>query len=317
MGSNIQKGGAYLLPMRRLWARVWSLKCGRLGRPVIAKEGGVVERVASDEITIREDSGKKTTYHLIKFKRSNQGTCINQRPIVNVGDRVEKGDIIADGPATRDGEIALGKNVLVGFMAWEGYNYEDAVLINENLVRYDTYTSIHIEEYIHDARDTQLGPEEITREIPNVSEDALKDLSPDGIVRKGTEVRAGDILVGKTTPGRNRLTTKNACCAYFSEKARCARHLAALASRRVGVVVDVRCSRAKTATSCRPGKQSVRVYVAQSAKFGRRQDGRPPRQGRHFTHLPPKTCRFLRTVRRLILCSTRWACRHDEHRSGA
>ena len=179
------------------------------GVVIVAKNPGTVETVTSDQIVIRREDGTKDTYHLIKFKRSNQGTCVNQRPIVDVGESVDEGQVISDGPGTADGEIALGKNALVGFMTWEGYNYEDAVLLNERLVRDDVYTSIHIEEYSHEARDTKLGPEEITREIPNVGEDALKDLDANGVIKIGTEVRAGDILVGKVTPkGETELTAE-------------------------------------------------------------------------------------------------------------
>ncbi len=301
MGSNMQKQAVPLLVTDApIVGTGMEYKAAvDSGVLVIAKEGGVVERVASDEITIREDSGKKTTYHLIKFKRSNQGTCINQRPIVNVGDRVEKGDIIADGPATRDGEIALGKNVLVGFMAWEGYNYEDAVLINENLVRFDTYTSIHIEEYIHAARDTKLGPEEITREIPNVSEDALKDLSPDGIVRKGTEVRAGDILVGKTTPkGETELTAEERLLrAIFGEKARDVRDTSLrLPHGESGIVVDVKVFSRENGDELPPGvNKSVRVYVAQKRKIsvGDKMAGRHGNKGVISRILPPEDMPFL------------------------
>ncbi|MBQ8696423.1 MAG: DNA-directed RNA polymerase subunit beta, partial [Clostridia bacterium] len=213
------------------------------GVVVCAKEAGTVEYVSADKIVVRRDNGSTDAYHLIKFKRSNQGTCINQRPIVEVGEVVEAGQVIADGPATSGGEISLGKNALIGFMTWEGYNYEDAVLLNERLVRDDVYTSIHIEEFSHEARDTKLGPEEITREIPNVGEDALKDLDPEGIVRKGTEVRAGDILVGKVTPkGETELTAEERLLrAIFGEKAREVRDT----SLRVphcesGIVVDVK-----------------------------------------------------------------------------
>ena len=161
--------------------------------------------MTANEVTIRYDDTGEVRHHLIKFLRSNQGTCVNQRPIVNPGDRVEKDDVIADGPSTSEGEISLGKNALIGFMTWEGYNYEDAVLLNERLVRGDVYTSIHIEEYETEARDTKLGPEDITRDIPNVGEDALKDLDERGIIRIGAEVRSGDILVGKSnTQRRNR-----------------------------------------------------------------------------------------------------------------
>ena len=177
---------------------------------VIAEEAGVVERVTAEEIRIRRKSdGGVDVYQLLKFKRSNQGTCINQRPVVSIGEEVQKGEVIADGPSTKEGEISLGKDVLVGFMTWEGYNYEDAILISEKLVKNDVYTSIHIEEYEAEARDTKLGPEEITRDIPNVGEDALKDLDERGIIRIGAEVRAGDILVGKVTPkGETELTAE-------------------------------------------------------------------------------------------------------------
>ena len=301
MGSNMQKQAVPLLVTDApIVGTGMEYKAAiDSGVMVMAKESGVVERVASDEIVIREDSGKKTTYKLIKFKRSNQGTCINQRPIVNVGDRIEKGDVIADGPATCNGEIALGKNVLVGFMSWEGYNYEDAVLINENLVRYDTYTSIHIEEYIHEARDTKLGPEEITREIPNVSEDALKDLSPDGIVRKGTEVRAGDILVGKTTPkGETELTAEERLLrAIFGEKARDVRDTSLrLPHGESGIVVDVKVFSRENGDELPPGvNKSVRVYIAQKRKIsvGDKMVGRHGNKGVVSRILPPEDMPFL------------------------
>ncbi len=213
------------------------------GVVVLANEDGVVDRVSADEITIRGKDGVKHTYHLTKFKRSNQGTCINQTPIVKVGEEIEKGQVIADGPATCNGEISLGKNALIGFMTWEGYNYEDAVLLNERLVRDDVYTSIHIEEYSHEARDTKLGPEEITCEIPNVGDDARKDLTPEGIVRIGTEVKAGDILVGKVTPkGETDLTAEERLLrAIFGEKAREVRDTSLrLPHGESGIVVDVK-----------------------------------------------------------------------------
>ncbi|MEG1880464.1 MAG: DNA-directed RNA polymerase subunit beta, partial [Oscillospiraceae bacterium] len=176
---------------------------------ILAKESGVVEKVSAKEIVVKNDSGTKDTYRLVKFTRSNQGTCINQRPIVDHGERVEAGAIIADGPSTKNGEIGLGKNILMGFMTWEGYNYEDAILINEKLVKEDVFTSIHIEEYETEARDTKLGPEEITRDIPNVGDDALRDLDERGIIRIGAEVESGDILVGKVTPkGETELTAE-------------------------------------------------------------------------------------------------------------
>ncbi|MBQ1928547.1 MAG: DNA-directed RNA polymerase subunit beta, partial [Clostridia bacterium] len=192
------------------------------GVTVLAKEDGIVKRVSADEIEITNSLGEDKKYELVKFTRSNQGTCINQKPIVNAGDEVKKGDVIADGPAVQNGEIALGKNMLIGFMTWEGYNYEDAVLLNENLVKYDKFTSIHIEEFETEARDTKLGAEEITRDIPNVGELALKDLDERGIIRIGAEVRAGDILVGKVTPkGETELTAEERLLrAIFGEKAR-------------------------------------------------------------------------------------------------
>ena len=266
---------------------------------VLAKEGGVVERVTADDVTVRQDDGTKVTYHLIKFKRSNQGTCINQKPIVSEGDRVEKGDVIADGPATYEGEISLGKNALIGFMTWEGYNYEDAVLLNERLVRDDMYTSIHIEEYSHEARDTKLGEEIITREIPNVGDDALKDLNSDGIVKIGTEVRSGDILVGKVTPkGETELTAEERLLrAIFGEKAREVRDT----SLRVphgesGIVVDVKVFSRDQQDDLPPGvNKVVRVYIAQKRKIsvGDKMAGRHGNKGVVSRILPPEDMPFL------------------------
>ena len=214
---------------------------------------------------------RKDVYELIKFKRTNQGTCFNQRPLVDKGDYVEAGQVIADGPATAEGEVALGKNVLVGFMTWEGYNYEDAVLLNERLVRDDVYTSIHIEEYTHEARDTKLGPEEITREIPNVGEDALKDLNADGIIKIGTEVRAGDILVGKITPkGETELTAEERLLrAIFGEKAREVRDTSLrIPHGESGIVVDVKVYSHEKGDELPTGvNKVVRVYVAQKRKI--------------------------------------------------
>ena len=266
---------------------------------VLAKEGGVVERVTADDVTVRQDDGTKVTYHLIKFKRSNQGTCINQKPIVSEGDRVEKGDVIADGPATYEGEISLGKNALIGFMTWEVYNYEDAVLLNERLVRDDMYTSIHIEEYSHEARDTKLGEEIITREIPNVGDDALKDLNSDGIVKIGTEVRSGDILVGKVTPkGETELTAEERLLrAIFGEKAREVRDT----SLRVphgesGIVVDVKVFSRDQQDDLPPGvNKVVRVYIAQKRKIsvGDKMAGRHGNKGVVSRILPPEDMPFL------------------------
>ncbi|MBQ8759770.1 MAG: DNA-directed RNA polymerase subunit beta, partial [Clostridia bacterium] len=211
MGSNMQKQAVPLMMTESpIVGTGMEYKAAvDSGVVVCAKEAGVVEKASGDTIVIREEDGNRRHYHLIKFKRSNQGTCVNQRPIVFKGETVTKGQVIADGPATSNGEISLGKNALIGFMTWEGYNYEDAVLLNERLVRNDVYTSIHIEEYSHEARDTKLGPEEITRDIPNVGDDALKNLTAGGIVCIGAEVHAGDILVGKVTPkGETELTAE-------------------------------------------------------------------------------------------------------------
>ena len=269
------------------------------GVVVCAKETGTVEKVCADEIIIRTDDGRKDVYHLIKFKRSNQSTCINQIPIVDCGERVEKGQVIADGPATSGGEISLGKNALIGFMTWEGYNYEDAVLLNENLVRNDVYTSLHIEEYSHEARDTKLGPEEITREVPNVGDDALKDLNAEGIIRKGTEVRAGDILVGKVTPkGETELTAEERLLrAIFGEKAREVRDT----SLRVphgesGIVVDVRVFSREAGDELPPGvNKVVRVYIAQKRKIsvGDKMAGRHGNKGVVSRILPPEDMPFM------------------------
>ena len=269
------------------------------GVVVVCENGGWVESVTSDEIVVHCDSGEEQVYKLIKFKRSNQGTCVNQRPIVNQGERVEAGQIIADGPATSQGEIALGKNALIGFMTWEGYNYEDAVLLNERLVRDDVYTSIHIEEYSHEARDTKLGPEEITRELPNVGEDAIKDLTAEGIIKIGTEVRAGDILVGKVTPkGETELTAEERLLrAIFGEKAREVRDT----SLRVphgesGIIVDVRVFSREAGDELPPGvNKVVRVYIAQKRKIsvGDKMAGRHGNKGVVSRILPPEDMPFL------------------------
>ena len=301
MGSNMQKQAVPLLTTdapivgtgMEYKAAVDSGVC------VLAKSAGTVERVTADDITIITDDGRKEVYTMIKFKRSNQGTCVNQRPIVNVGDRVEKGDVIADGPATANGEIALGKNALIGFMTWEGYNYEDAVLLNERLVRDDVYTSLHIEEYSHEARETKLGVEDITREIPNVSEDAIKDLDADGIVRKGTEVRAGDILVGKVTPkGETELTPEERLLrAIFGEKAREVRDTSLrLPHGESGIVVDVRVFSRENGDELQPGvTKVVRVYIAQKRKIsvGDKMAGRHGNKGVVSRILPPEDMPFL------------------------
>ncbi len=270
------------------------------GSAVLASEAGTVEKVSADEVIIKGDgTGEKHRHKMIKFARSNQSTCINQRPIVSVGEHVEKGDIIADGPAMDNGELALGKNILIGFMTWEGYNYEDAVLISEELVKNDVFTSIHIEEYECEARDTKLGPEEITRDIPNVSEDALKDLNDQGIIRVGAEVRAGDILVGKVTPkGETELTAEERLLrAIFGEKAREVRDT----SLRVphgenGIIVDVKKFMRENGDELPPGvNHVVRCYIAQKRKIsvGDKMAGRHGNKGVVSRVLPQEDMPFL------------------------
>lgn len=266
---------------------------------VLAKEDGVVERVSADEIVIRTEQGSNHAYKLIKFMRSNQGTCINQRPIVEVGEKITKGQVIADGPATSNGEISLGKNALVGFMTWEGYNYEDAVLLNEKLVRDDVYTSIHIEEYETEARDTKLGPEEITRDIPNVGEDALKDLDDRGIIRIGAEVRSGDILVGKVTPkGETELTAEERLLrAIFGKKAREVRDTSLKVPHgEYGIVVDVKVFTRENSDELSPSvNMVVRCYVAQKRKIsvGDKMAGRHGNKGVVSRILPQEDMPFL------------------------
>lgn len=269
------------------------------GVVVIAQNSGVVERVTAREIAIRTGEGKLDTYKLLKFARSNQGTCINQKPIVYKGQRVEAGDVIADGPSTDNAELALGRNILVAFMPWEGYNYEDAILISEKTVKEDYFTSIHIEEYECDARDTKLGPEEITRDIPNVGEEILKDLDDRGIIRTGAEVRPGDILVGKVTPkGETELTAEERLLrAIFGEKAREVRDT----SLRVphgesGKVVDVKVFSRDNGDELPPGvNQLVRVYVAQKRKIseGDKMAGRHGNKGVVARILPEEDMPFL------------------------
>lgn len=269
------------------------------GTVVLARSNGVVEKVTGREIVIRTDDGRLETYRLQKFVRSNQGTCINQKPIVRKGDRVSSGQTIADGPSTDQGELALGRNILVAFMTWEGYNYEDAILISEKLVKDDVFTSIHIEEYECDARDTKLGPEEITRDIPNVSEDVLKDLDERGIIRIGAEVRPGDILVGKVTPkGETELTAEERLLrAIFGEKAREVRDT----SLRVphgesGIVVDVKVFSRENGDELAPGvNELVRVYIAQKRKIsvGDKMAGRHGNKGVISRILPEEDMPFL------------------------
>ncbi len=301
MGANMQRQAVPLLRTDApLVGTGIEYKAARdSGVVVLARNAGVVEKVTANEIIIRTDDGKLDTYKLLKFKRSNQGTCINQKPIIRKGERVEAGQVIADGPATDHGELALGRNVLVAFMPWEGYNYEDAILISEKLVKEDYYTSIHIEEYECDARDTKLGPEEITRDIPNVGEDILKDLDDRGIIRIGAEVRPGDILVGKVTPkGETELTAEERLLrAIFGEKAREVRDT----SLRVphgesGKVVDVKVFSRENGDELPPGvNQLVRCYIAQKRKIseGDKMAGRHGNKGVVARILPEEDMPFL------------------------
>ena len=266
---------------------------------VLAKNDGIVERVTADKITVRTSKTTTDEYELIKFMRSNQGTCINQRPIVSKGDKIIKGQVLAAGPATKNGEISLGKNALIGFMTWEGYNYEDAVLINEKIVREDVYTSIHIEEYEIESRETKLGPEEITRDIPNVGEDALKDLDERGIIRIGAEVGAGDILVGKVTPkGETELTAEERLLrAIFGEKAREVRDTSLRVPHgEYGIIVDVKVFTPENCDELQPGvRQVVRCYIAQKRKIsvGDKMAGRHGNKGVVSRILPQEDMPFL------------------------
>ena len=301
MGSNMQRQAVPLLKTESsiVATGIEAAIARDSGVMVRAKEAGVAVGVSSDLIKIREDSGFITEYPLKKFERSNQGTCLNQRPIITTGDRVEKGEVIADGPSTNNGELALGKNILVGFMEWEGYNYEDAILISEKLVQDDVFTSIHIEEHETEARDTKLGEEEITRDIPNVGDDALKDLDEDGIVRIGAEVQSGDILVGKVTPkGETELTPEERLLrAIFGEKSREVRDT----SLRVphgegGIVVDVKIFTRENKDELSPGvNKLVRVYIAQKRKIqvGDKMAGRHGNKGVISRVLPQSDMPFL------------------------
>ena len=266
---------------------------------VVAKRGGVVERSASNEVIIKADDGTRDTYKLLKFSGSNQGACYNQRPIVFRGDRVEKGDVLADGPSTSQGELALGKNPLIGFMTWEGYNFEDAVLLSERLVQEDVYTSIHISEYEAEARDTKLGPEDITRDVPGVGDDALKNLDERGIIRVGAEVRAGDILVGKVTPkGETELTAEERLLrAIFGEKAREVRDTSLKVPHgEYGIILDAKVFTRENGDELSPGvNQCVRVYIAQKRKIsvGDKMAGRHGNKGVVSRILPVEDMPFL------------------------
>ncbi len=269
------------------------------GVVTVAREAGVVEKVSANEITVKNESGNRDIYKLTKFARSNQGTCINQRPICTKGQKVVKGDILADGPSTQNGEIALGKNPLIGFMTWEGYNFEDAILISENLVKEDMYTSLHIEEYEAQARDTKLGPEEITRDVPGVGDDALKDLDERGIIRIGAEIRSGDILVGKVTPkGETELTAEERLLrAIFGEKAREVRDTSLKVPHDAkGIVVDVHVFTRENGDELSPGvNQSVRVYLAKKRRIsvGDKMAGRHGNKGVISRILPAEDMPFM------------------------
>ena len=301
MGSNMQRQAVPLLMTEApvVGTGMEEKAAVDSGVCVIAEEGGVVERSTSAEITIRQDDGNLKKYKLTKFLRSNQSNCYNQRPIVFKGDRVEAGEVIADGPSTSNGEMALGKNPLIGFMTWEGYNYEDAVLLSERLVQDDVYTSVHIEEYEAEARDTKLGPEEITRDIPGVGDDALKNLDERGIIRIGAEVRAGDILVGKVTPkGETELTAEERLLrAIFGEKAREVRDTSLKVPHgEYGIVVDAKVFTRANGDELSPGvNQAVRIYIAQKRKIsvGDKMAGRHGNKGVVSRVLPVEDMPFL------------------------
>ena len=302
MGSNMQRQAVPLLRTEApaVGTGIEGKAAVDSGVCVVAKHAGVVERSASNEIIIkRDDNGAKDVYHLIKFSRSNQSNCYNQKPLVYKNDHVEAGEVIADGPSTSNGEIALGKNPLIGFMTWEGYNYEDAVLLSERLVMEDVYTSVHIEEYEAEARDTKLGPEEITRDVPGVGDDALKDLDERGIIRIGAEVRAGDILVGKVTPkGETELTAEERLLrAIFGEKAREVRDTSLKVPHGAyGVIIDAKVFTRENGDELAPGvNQTVRIYIAQKRKIsvGDKMAGRHGNKGVVSRVLPVEDMPFL------------------------
>ena len=301
MGSNMQRQAVPLLVTESpiVGTGMEAKAAVDSGVCVVAKKSGIVDRATSKEIIVKNEDGTKTSYKLVKFARSNQGTCINQRPIVSKGDKVKEGEVIADGPSTAEGELALGKNPLIGFMTWEGYNYEDAVLLSERLVQEDVYTSVHIEEYEAEARDTKLGPEEITRDVPGVGDDALKDLDERGIIRIGAEVRAGDILVGKVTPkGETELTAEERLLrAIFGEKAREVRDTSLKVPHgEYGIIVDAKVFTRENGDELSPGvNQTVRVYIAQKRKIqvGDKMAGRHGNKGVVSRVLPVEDMPFL------------------------
>ena len=301
MGSNMQRQAVPLMVTQQpIVATGMEYKAATdSGTAVLAKNDGIVEKMDADHVVVRNAKGELEDYPLIKFARSNAGTCINQRPIVEVGESVKAGQVLADGPAMRNGEISLGKNALIGFMTWEGYNYEDAVLLNEKIVREDVYTSIHIEEYETESRDTKLGPEEITRDIPNVSEDALKDLDERGIIRIGAEVKSGDILVGKVTPkGETELTAEERLLrAIFGEKAREVRDTSLRVPHGAyGIIVDVKVFTPENSDELQPGvREVVRCYIAQKRKIsvGDKMAGRHGNKGVVSRILPQEDMPYL------------------------
>ena len=301
MGSNMQRQAVPLLmPEAPIVGTGLEYRAAKdSGITVVAENEGIVERVSGDEITVRNKNNELDKYKLRKFKRTNGGTCINQRPIVSKGEKVKKGDILADGPSTKDGEMSLGKNVIIAFMTWEGYNYEDAILLSERLVKEDVYTSIHIEEYDCECRDTKLGPEEITRDIPNVGEDGLKDLDEDGIIRIGAEVRPGDILVGKVTPkGETELTAEERLLrAIFGEKAREVRDTSLRVPHgEAGTIVDVKIFTRENSDELGPGvNQVIRCYIATKRKIsvGDKMSGRHGNKGVISRILPEEDMPFM------------------------
>ncbi|MBR3803721.1 MAG: DNA-directed RNA polymerase subunit beta [Clostridia bacterium] len=301
MGSNMQRQAVPLIkPENAIVATGIEAKIAYdSGVMVIAKEAGVVKAVSGKEIIVEETDGNVRTYTLKKFERSNQGTCLNQHPIVSTGDKVEKGQILADGPATANGELALGRNILIGYMTWEGYNYEDAILLSEKLVQNDVFTSIHIEEHEIEARDTKLGQEEITRDIPNLSEEVLKDLDADGIIRIGAEVTSGDILVGKVSPKSEvELTPEERLLrAIFGEKAREVKDTSLKVPHgEGGIVVDVKIFTRENKDELDPGvSKLVRVYIAQKRKIsvGDKMAGRYGNKGVISRILPESDMPFL------------------------
>lgn len=310
MGSNMQRQAVPLLITEQPYVATgmeYKAACDS-GVCVLAKRDGVVEHLSADKITVRATDGTTDVYDIIKFMRSNQGTCVNQRPIVEKGEEVKAGQVLADGPSTKNGEISLGKNALIGFMTWEGYNYEDAVLINEKVVREDVFTSIHVEEYELEARETKLGPEEITRDIPNVGDDALKDLDERGIIRIGAEVKAGDILVGKVTPkGETELTAEERLLrAIFGEKAREVRDTSLRVPHgEYGIIVDVKVFTPENCDELNPGvRQVVRCYIAQKRKIsvGDKMAGRHGNKGVVSRILPQEDMPFLPDGTPLDIC---------------